>query len=55
MPSSSPSLGSFEDTIKSNYFPNKFSLHKHGSSILESFTTDGGSPVCMDTMVHLES
>ena len=35
-------------------FSNKFPLHKHGSSILESFTTDGGSPVCMDTMVHLE-
>ena len=44
----------FKDTIKSSYFSNKLSLHKHGSSLLESFPADGWSSVCMDTMVYLE-
>ena len=45
------SLGSVKDTIKSNYFSNKLAIHKHGSSLLESFPADGWSLVCRDTMV----
>ena len=52
--SSTSGLGSLKDTIKSSYFPNKLSLHKHKSSLPESFSADGWSSVCMDTMVHLE-
>ena len=55
MSASSSGLGSFEDTIKSNYFSNKFPLYKHGLSILENSPVDGRSSVCMDTLVHLES
>ena len=53
MSSSTTGLGSLKDTIKSRYFSKKLSLHKHGSSLLESFLADWSS-VCMDIMVHLK-
>ena len=47
-------LGTFTDSNESRYFPHSIFVYQHGSFILESVPRNGGSLLCLDSLVYME-